>query len=341
MTQSSGSFAIVTVAHREYDVLPLCLQSLSRSAKEPRDVIFVDNGSDHRLTDWAAEHFPHITILTLEHNRLFCGGYNAGIRLAMARGYNYILIINADVEVVSSGFIDKMVEAMGRWPTAAFLGPKVWYREIGVKQNTIFKFPSLWRTLISWPLFRISPAVLTDKLEEEHEVDVLNGVCVLCRSSALKEFGLMDETLGAYVEDIDWSWRARSAGWKSAYVPVESIIHHEEPTGYEHHSFKTFLLKRNNVFWYIKTHRRLSAICYAILALALARLRSFKASSADITAHLLFENRLSKVYHHLLLGKALGSWFGAPLDTPLYGEAVIKQRRKGGDLYLDDPLDRS
>lgn len=339
MSLSDRSFAIVVVAHREYDVLGLCLSSLSCAARQPRDVIFVDNGSGGGLTAWATEHFPEITVLTLEQNRMFCGGYNAGIRLAIERGYSFVLIVNADTEVVSQNFINDMVEAMGRWPLAAFSGPMVWFREKGAKQNTVFKFPSFWRTLIAWPLFRIKPDFLKDTHEDEHEVDVLNGVCVLCRCSALAEFGLMDETLGAYVEDTDWAWRAKAAGWKSVYVPVESIIHHEEPTGYEHHSFKTFLLKRNNVRWYLKSQKRAAAFAYALLALILARLRKIKAPSTEAAAFCSFADELERVYRNLLSGKALGPWFGAPLNTMAYGEAILRECNENQGLFLVDPLE--
>lgn len=339
MPQSDNSYAIVVVAHREYDALEICLSTLTRSAKQPQDVIFVDNGSGHRLTEWATKRFPEIKVLTLEQNRMFCGGYNAGIRLAIEHGYSFVLIINADTEVVSPPFMGELVEAMGRWPLAAFSGPMVWFRERGVKQNTVFRFPSFWRTLTAWPVFRLKPDLLKDTRDEEREVDVLNGVCVLCRCSALADFGLMDETLGAYVEDIDWAWRARSVGWKSVYVPVESIIHHEEPTGYEHHSFKTFLLKRNNVRWYLKTQRRVTALSYALLVLTLAKLRKWMAPSAETAEFRAFSDELERVYRNLLSGKALGAWFGAPLNTAGYGEAILRECEENDGLFLEDPLD--
>ena len=50
-----------------------------------------------------------------------------------------------------------------------------------------------------------------------------------------------------------------SHGWGSLFTPVPSLIHHEEVQGYEHHSFKSFLLKRNTVHWLLKAGRRRSA----------------------------------------------------------------------------------
>ncbi len=50
----------------------------------------------------------------LKENLLFCGGYNAGIRLAIERNYEYVMIVNADTEVVNPGFVTSLIEAMER-----------------------------------------------------------------------------------------------------------------------------------------------------------------------------------------------------------------------------------
>jgi GT2 family glycosyltransferase len=141
----------------------------------------------------------------------------------------------------------------------------------------------------------------------ETEVEFLNGVCVLCRVAALREIGLMDESFGAYVEDTDWSWRARTRGWSSMFTPVPSLIHHEEPHGYEHHSFKSFLLKRNTVHWFVKAGKPWSARCYAVAATALAWLRVAGARTRNERNLLMdFARQLQSAYLALLLQKRLG-----------------------------------
>lgn len=305
---------MVVVAHRSYAVLELCLQGFRALVDHPADLMFVDNGSGGTLTDWVRQQFPDVTVLTLDENRLFCGGYNAGIREAMERGYAYVLIANADTEVINPGFIARLVEAMERHPRAAFVGPLVYYRDRGTVQTTCLRFPSLLRSALVWVPYRLFPRTVSRQPAGEQEVEFLNGVCVLCRVEALREIGLMDETFGAYVEDTDWSWRARQLGWRSLFTPVPSLIHHEEPHGYEHHSFKSFLLKRNTVHWLLKAGRRRSAQAYATAAIALARLRAWTAlNREERQAHRDFAGKLQSVYRRLLVGEALGPWYGPPL----------------------------
>lgn len=331
---SSSSVAVVIVAHRQYETLALCLNGFRKAVTRSADVIFVDNGSNGKLTAWAKQAFPDITILTLDENRLFCGGYNAGIQQAMAQNYEFVMIVNADTEILAPSFIFTLVDVMKRWPRAAFVGPQVFLRTEGYVQNTIFNFPSISYSVLAWIPHRFFPRLLKRDLGREQPVETLNGVCVLCRLAALKEIGLMDETLGAYIEDTDWSWRAHLLGWTSVYAPVPSIIHHEEPTGYEHYALKTFLLKRNIVRWYLKTGDKLSARLYAAAAIGLAKLRAYLAAPSEKVAYQEFETRLGAVYSRMLAGEELGSWFGTPLDIPGYGERLQQKI----DYTIEEPF---
>ena len=74
----AGQIAIVISAHQRMAPIEKCLNGFLRVMEDRRDLIFVDNGSGGELSAWAADEFPGITIVRLEKNSLFCGGYNAG-----------------------------------------------------------------------------------------------------------------------------------------------------------------------------------------------------------------------------------------------------------------------
>ena len=251
-----GKVAVVVATHAYCFPLDKCLTDFAALVENPRDVIFVDNGSGGELTRWAEAHLPQVTILTREVNGFFCGGYNEGIRYAVDRGYEHVLIANADTEVCNREFLNVMLDVAKRHPRAAFIGPKVYLREVGNVQNTVLTFPSSWRNLRSFvgvKFFGSRPPASSD---QEKEVEFLNGVCVLCRVEALREIGPLDENMGGYVEDTDWAWRARGLAWTSVYTPVASIVHHQTEAGYEHYSLKSFMLRRNQIFWHWKTGHR-------------------------------------------------------------------------------------
>jgi len=276
----------------------------------------VDNGSADGLSGWAEDRFPDITVLRLPENRFFCGGYNAGIRVAMEREYDFALISNADTEVLNHQFLNELVCAAERCPTAAFIGPKVFWTNPEVIQKTCLQFPSIFRSLTIWVPWRVARKYLQRQPLKEAKVEFLNGVCVLCRVKALREVGLMDENMGGYVEDADWAWRAREKGWVSLFAPVPSVIHHEESDGYEPYSLKTFLLKRNTVLWFLKTRQRTSALIYAGLSIGLGRMRMMlNQSESHKVKHQYFLERLERAYQGLLRSEEFGEWFGPPLGT--------------------------
>lgn len=316
MTRRAGRFAVVIVAHREYATLELCLRGFQPLVDEPADLIFVDNGSGGLLSEQIASLVPGATVVTLKENRVFCGGYNAGIRIAMDSNYDYVLLVNADTEVVNPDFIGSLIGVMERHPRAAFIGPLVFYRNLQNVQTTCLSFPNIWHNILVWLPFRLFPRLVSRQSRNEQEVEFLNGVCVLCRIRALREIGLLDESFGAYVEDADWAWRADAIGWRSFFAPVPSIIHHEERHGYEHHSIKSFLLKRNTVHWFIKAGKLGSARAYAAVSVILARLRSLIAlNQHEREAHRAFASRLKVAYSELLSGATDGPTYVSHL-TP-------------------------
>jgi len=281
---------------------------------EPSAIIFVDNGSEEFLCDLVAKKFPQTTIMRLPSNKFFCGGYNAGIKVAIEKGHEFVLIANADTEVCNPGFLHELLSVEGRWPQAAFLGPQVFWRHPGMVQKTCLRFPSILRSSWQWLPWRMARRYFEKQPFKETVVDFLNGVCVLCRVKALKEIGLMDENMGGYVEDTDWGWRARQKGWVSVFAPVPSVIHHENESGYEPYSLKTFLLKRNTAYWYLKIGQPQSAWIYAQASTVLAIMRLLAGRNANERRKQgYFLRRLIRAYRGLLRGEELGEWFGPPI----------------------------
>jgi GT2 family glycosyltransferase len=305
---------VVVATHKNCSTLDRCLQSLRNMLADPLDLIFVDNGSDEKLYERVQMQFPEITVIRLTENRYFCGGYNAGIRVAVERGYDFVLIVNADTEVVNPEFLPDLLKTAQRWPRAAFIGPLVYFRSQGAVQKTCLEFPRVLRNVTIWLPWRLFPQYFLQQPKEETTVEFLNGICVLCRISALREIGLMDENMGGYVEDADWAWRAKQKGWVSVFAPVPSVVHHETPSGYEPYSLKTFLLKRNTVYWFLKIRSRYSAWSYAQASIVLALARLWTVRCADERKkHRYFLQRLTRVFNGLLRGEPLSEWFGPPL----------------------------
>lgn len=312
---ASGKVAIVVAAKKYCFPLERCLASLKDLLENPRDLVFVDDGSGGEMSRWAHELLPDITVITRPQNGHFCAAYNSGLAHAVDRDYEFALIVNSDTEVDNPGFVQDLLRVAERHPRGAFFGPKVFFRKSGNVQNTVLAFPWFRRTMASKARDWFLPRRPVRSGDQEKQVEYLNGVCVLCRVPALREVGLMDETLGIYVEDVDWSWRARQRGWYSVYAPIPSIVHHQAAVGYEHYSQGMFMLRRNQVYWHMKCRRPLEARLYAAFALRLAKIRRWQARN-DVATRQHYDHYIRKftdVSKRLLAGETPGPWFGPPL----------------------------
>jgi len=310
----NSKIAVIIATHEIIPQLEKMLGAFQILVNDPKDIIFVDNGSSQKIHEIIRSKFPGITTICLSRNKYFCGGYNAGIRAAIAAGYEFVLIVNADTEVKNPGFMGELVKAAKRWPKAAFIGPLVFYRSQHVTQGTCLRFPSLLYHAAIWFPWRLGGKYIMRQNLNERPVEYLNGVCVLCRIEALKEIGVMDELFCGYFEDADWAYRAREKGWVSIFTPIPSVIHHESAKGYEMYALKAFLQKRNAVYWFLKNGRHKSAWVYAKISILLAKARLWSVTgSEERKKHLYFIQKLKMAYRGMLGGGNLGKWFGPPL----------------------------
>jgi GT2 family glycosyltransferase len=59
-----------------------------------------------------------------------------------------------------------------------------------------------------------------------HEVEVIQGDCLLVRREALPSAHVLDEAYFMYTEEVDLCYRLLQAGWLLYWVPMARIIHY-------------------------------------------------------------------------------------------------------------------
>jgi GT2 family glycosyltransferase len=177
--------------------------------------VCVDNGSTDGSAEAVAERFPAVDLIRTGVNLGFAGGNNVGIRRALERGADWVLVLNNDA-VAEPGIADALAAAAAARPDAGLLACKI-LDEAG---DAVQYAGATYR-----PRLGYSGRVATEGPDELRDVGRADGAAVAVSREALGRVGLLDESLYLYVEDVDWSLRAREAGFAVVFVPDARVRH--------------------------------------------------------------------------------------------------------------------
>lgn len=314
VAESMPRTGLVVVGYNELPLLRVCLGSLRRLSYPNLQIIYVDNMSSDGTLEALQLEFPEVVAVSSGSNAGYCGGNNVGIRLALQNDCQYILLLNPDTELFNPDFLSILVSHMEAHSDIGKTGPRVFFREEGVVQNTILRFPLIHRRVISWfrhRLFRI-PETPCSTLSTPHDSESLNGCCVLVRAEALQSAGGLDEIMWCYSDEVEWDFRLRNAGWRRVFVPVDSIIHHQRLTGYDPTSRASLMQSRNGAYLFRKHGRWLSLLIWIIakLFLATGRLLTALCRGQSVADHVAYLRRLASAFMAVILGRYTSAAFG-------------------------------
>jgi GT2 family glycosyltransferase len=217
--------SIIIVNWNTKEFLLPCLRAIFEKEEGIfREVIVVDNGSQDGSESEAKKAFPLVHLIQNEENLGFARAVNQGLQKASGR---YVLLLNPDTQV-KPGAIERLMSFMDSHPQAGISGAQL-LNSNGSKQNSIANFPSLATELLNKNLLRwLSPRRFPGKeriYSEPMEVDSVIGACMMVRREAIGQVGFLDEDYFLFLEETDWCYRMKRAGWKIYHVPQAEVYH--------------------------------------------------------------------------------------------------------------------
>ena len=247
----SGARAVGTVATVEHDAqCPIasvilcaygkrqyserCLASLdaalgSRLGAE-FELVLVDNASPDDTADLFATWADRARLVSLDPNRNFAGGANAGA--AVARG-RVLVFLNNDTEV-GAGAIEALVAEALR-PAVGAVGVRLTYPD-GRIQHGGFGWRKSGRSHVPFHLFHYEDGALPTA-RASFDTRAVTGACVAVPRELFAAVGGFDEHYVNGYEDVDLCLRLRAAGTRVRYRGDVEIVHHEGVTaGATYHS---------------------------------------------------------------------------------------------------------
>lgn len=200
--------------------------------KDKVELVVVDNphpefGSakeflEEKVMPLSGNYLPHITLIANEKNLGFAGGNNVGIKWAIENGFDYVFLLNNDA-FPAPGFLEPLVEAMEA------------DKKIGAAQSLLMldSDPTLINSAgnvmhylgfgYCWG-YKQTPVELN--LPPIKEIGYASGACLMLRADLLRQYGGLDEDFFLYHEDLEYSYRLKSLGYKIV-LARDSVVYHQ------------------------------------------------------------------------------------------------------------------
>ena len=217
----SPKVSIVILNWNSYDVTAECLRSLRKVEYPEHEIVLVDNGSQDGSAERLQAEFPEVRVLRNAQNLGFPGGNNVGIRDALERGTDYLLLLNNDT-IVSADFLTRLVSVAEAGSAVGLVNPKIYFLE---PPDRLWHGGARYRSWWSFPKIVGVGKQDDGSYGDTKEVPFTTGCALLIKSEVLRKVGLLAEEYFLGFEDLDFSLRARRAGYKTIYAGNAAIWH--------------------------------------------------------------------------------------------------------------------
>jgi hypothetical protein len=205
-----------------------CVDSVCAQQYPGAFIVLVDNHSCREERERLWQRYggdPGIQCCFLDENRGYAGGNNAGIRVALERGADFVLIVTADV-TLSAGALGAMVEVAAADDRIGIVGPQVVdlrnpRRVLSVGERVYVPLVCVPRTLLRYR--RVRPTA--------YAVTSLLGCVMLLSRRCLEEVGGFDEKFFGYYEEVDLCLRARARAFGLVCAP-QAVVTHDGMRGF-------------------------------------------------------------------------------------------------------------
>lgn len=228
--------AVVTVNYNTDEDTHSLVKSLEKTRKADFElsIIIVDNGSKEVFTLSESEKKLGIIFIRSDVNTGFAGGYNIGIRRALADGADYVLIVNNDT-LMNANMIVEMLTVLDSDEKIGVTVPKIYFAKGHEFHKDRYKKDELGKVFwyaggyTDWAnvksIHRGVDEVDHGQYNVTEKTEFATGCCMFFKREVLEKAGILDERYFLYYEDADLNERVKKAGYMVYYVPSAVLVH--------------------------------------------------------------------------------------------------------------------
>lgn len=230
---------VIILNYNGKDVLTSCLASVYQSSYLNFEVVVVDNSSTDDSFEVAKKQFSRAHFIKNSANLGFACGNNLGIRFALEKFADYVLILNNDA-CLKKNTLFEVIKLAQEKKVPTIINPII----LNAKGKQ-----SIWFAggEIQW--LKMKTVHLTKVFSKNaYETQYCTGCAMLIAKEIFKKIGLFDERYFLYYEDSDFSVRAEKAGFGLYICPSAKVLHQEQSC--QTNELKTYWLVLSGILFF-------------------------------------------------------------------------------------------
>ncbi len=217
------------------EYLDKCITAiLERSTYGQFEILGISNNSEQPQT------FDRMEALSakdrrvrfIEYNRPFNFSAINNFGASQSRG-EHLVLMNNDIEVLSCGWMEALLEHSQR-PEVAAVGAKLYYPDLTIQHAGVIIGIGGFAGHGHRHFPKESPGYF-NRLFCTQNVSAVTAALLMVKRTCCEEVGGLDEEhLGVALNDVDFCLKLREKGYLNIYTPYAEAIHHESASrGYE------------------------------------------------------------------------------------------------------------
>lgn len=209
------------------DDLEKCLSSVyEKSTYKNFEVIVVENNSTEPETfeyyKTAQSKYGNLRIITWESGFNYSAINNFAVEQA---GGDYILLLNNDIEVITSDWIEQMLTFAQRKDVGA-VGAKLYYDDDTIQHAGVIVGLGGVAGHSHKGFARDNPGYMA-RASIAQNLSACTAACLMIRKDVYNEVGGLDEGYAVAFNDIDFCMKIRDAGYLIVFTPFAEFYHYE------------------------------------------------------------------------------------------------------------------
>lgn len=209
---------VIVLNYNGNETILNCLSSIYQSDYLKFEVVLVDNDSQDGSFELAKKNFSRAHFIKSPENIGFARGNNLGIRFALEKFADYVLVLNNDA-FLEKNTLSKLLNLAQSRSTGAIINPLILEKN---GQDIWFAGGTIqWLKMKTLHLKKIIS-------NDPYQTQYCTGCAMFIDKEIFKKIGLFDERYFLYYEDADFSVRAKKAGFDLLICPEAKVIHIEQ-----------------------------------------------------------------------------------------------------------------